>query len=222
MFEHHRLGEGGGEAMPDVRSLAEGLGATLSPALKSFFKTVAGMALLGLLLVLPCYFLGARVSSLGGVLGALLGLVVSIGLGVPLAGKRAALVGLMAALKGRRLGGVAVEQAFARLLGVTEDEAMGARGGEAARAIERLPLAELEARLRREISGLIGAPEEGGGLRSAIKRRAQQALLTRVEEITLAELRERGADAGGVDLIKVRDLVAQKADAMIEEQLSSA
>ncbi len=190
-------------------------------ALRSFALTVLSMVLLGLVLSgLSFYFTYER-STLYGVLAILLALLTCTVAGFMVAGQRAIAAALMRGLREYQLGGIAVRLLFDRLLGVTEQPEPDGRGAVVARAAERLPLAQAEARLSEAVTAILRAPDEGGGPAGWFRRKVQGKLLGFVKQYTLARFRQEGAEHGGIDLLKVRAELGQGIDGFLIEKVRS-
>ena len=212
--------------MPDLGPFVGGLAELLRPvlgplvsiALRAMVGSAIGVGFAAALTAFGAYELGARSGSPGhGAIAALLAGGLFLVLGPVLLLKRGigrAVAHAIGALGlGRKLTGLL----FDGLVGMEEDGAAGERGGKAQRAIERLPLVEVERRLRAIVARVTGS---GEGFVSA---RVRSELLDRVARFTLEELRAEGASAGGVDLVRARvhidGLIAEKLVAQIERAL---
>jgi hypothetical protein len=210
--------------MPDLGPVAEALAPVVSeivgPILKVLLKTAAGMIFLTLLVAGVSYEVAADGNWKHGLAGMALGLVTCGICGGLLTAKRVALSAVKAAIQKARLGKKMLALVFERMLAVNAKDNFMERGGSVAKTVERLPLAQAEARLKSVVDSLVDAPEAGGGFRGWIKRSVQEALVRRVEAVTLAEFRESGAGEGGVDLAvthhKLGDLVDNKIVAGID------
>jgi hypothetical protein len=212
--------------MPDLGPLVGALGQLVMPllgkALGSFVRTIAVSVAATPLLAALCAVVAANGSWVRGVLGALVGIVAGGIAGVMLAGKRAIFSALMEGLGRLGLGNRAVGLVFDGLLKVNEEEVHGDRGVQPARLAERVPLADAENRLSMVVQRLCNASDEGRGIRAWLRRKIQQRLLGLVEQVTLSRFREQGAQAGGVDLIKVRDELSALADRKVSELAQGA
>jgi hypothetical protein len=104
---------------------------------------------------------------------------------------------------------------FDRLLAVPPERQDAGAGGRVARAVERLPLAQAEQRLRGAVSGLVKAEPTGGGVSGWFRRRLEGALLGWVEAFTLARFREPDGGPDGVDLVKARADLESRVDGLM-------
>lgn len=212
--------------MPDLGPVAEALapivGEIVGPVLRALLKTAAGMALLSILVAGGCYWVAADAVWWHGVLGAVLGLACCGVCGGLLTVKRAALTAAKAALGKARLGQKMLSIVFQRMMGVDGKDAFMDRGGAVARTVERLPLAQAEAKLSGVVDSLVNAPEAGGGMGGWVRRKTQEGLLRRVEAITLAEFRESGAGEGGVDLVVTHKKLGEAVDGRILAGIDAA
>lgn len=129
-------------------------------------------------------------------LGFVVGGVVSL--------KRALLSMLERGAERARVGERAVTALFRHVLSVAPGQ-----DGALAQAARRVPLAQAEELLRRAVQKVLSEEDSGG----PIARRLHRLLMERVESLTLARFRAEGQD--GVDLVKVRDELAQQADAAL-------
>jgi hypothetical protein len=210
-------------SMPDlgplVSSLLELIAPLMGRSLRSLLATAAGMALFTLLLTIGAVLVAADGSVLQGVLGAVLALVLGTGVGVVLSGKRAVGAALAEGVRRLALGNKVLGLLFVHLLRVEASQALGERGVAVARATERLPLAQAQARLEGTMRDLLSAAPAGGGVKGWLARKVQEKALGEIEAITLARFREQGAQEGGVDLIKVRDELAAKIDGLLVERI---
>ncbi len=201
--------------MIDLGFLWDYLKTLVGVALRSFALTLAGMVALGLVLAGVSYYLASEASVARGVLAALAAMLICAILGFIVAGQRAVAVALMRGLTEKRLGDATFGLILERLLGMPGEGAVGERGGKVAQALERVPLAQAEARLREAVDGLLSAPQKGGGLGGWLRRKLQTRLLGTVHEITLARLRQEGAEHGGVDLLKLRRRLGDSIDGLV-------
>jgi hypothetical protein len=102
----------------------------------------------------------------------------------------------------------------ASLIGALFDRLPVSEG--AARGLERLPLAEAEARLSEAVV------EGTGGAGGWVRGKVQAVLLRAVRRFTLARFREEGARHGGIDLAKVREELARTVDEAVARRLLAA
>ncbi|MFN7132575.1 MAG: hypothetical protein ACK4N5_10880, partial [Myxococcales bacterium] len=188
----------------------------------AFLRTTFGMLTLGLLLAGGAVWIAAQGSAVSGVLAAVLAVALAGAAGVFLAIKRAIGRALLHGLRQLRLGERTLEVVFSQLLGVEERLAMGARGGAIARTVENLPLAEAESRLKATLGALFEASAGKPGLRGRLLAAIQRSLLEKVEELTLARFREQHQREGGVDLVRVRDELSGRIDALVEDKVQGA
>ena len=200
-------------AMADKEPTPSGLlelgGGLAGGALKSFFGTLARMVALGFVAG------GCTAWYLGGgpvwatLVGAASALCVFSGGGVFLGGQRAAGTALLGAVRRAALGSRAVGLVFDTLDGTWGEAVAG-----------RVPLDRAEDHLRATVSRLVSASEAGGGLRGRLRRAIERKLLGSVESLTLSAFRDE--DRGGVDLKKVRDAVAARADEALADRIEGA
>lgn len=206
--------------MPDLGPVVGALAGALAPAVKAMVKTTVGMMATAGVLAVAAFMVANNGSVTKGVLAAVLALAVGAVAGVMLAIKRAVFTAALTALRAHQVGRALVGLVFGRMLGVQEQEAHGQRGVAVARTAEQLPLAQAEARLRKAVGALMGEPSTDGG--GWLRRRLEGFLLERVEALTLARFRQQQAEAGGVDLVLVRDELAAGVDVTLVEKLDSA
>lgn len=193
------------------------LGPLLRVCLAALFSTAIGLGCMSIGLLAGAYHLGARGGSPTGgwlALGATLVFVALIGpvFVVKRAVGRALLHGLTTLGLGRKVLGLV----FDDLLGVEAEGQAGERGSLAQRGAERIPLVDLEQRLKRVVARLTG---DGGGFFSTAIRRA---LLDRIAVLTLEAFRAEGASGGGVDLTLVRDKLEASIDAQLVARVRGA
>jgi hypothetical protein len=196
--------------MAGPTSMVELLRALLPPAVGAFLRTLGALVVLALVLAGAAFGIASSASTGRGVVAALIALAVGVAAGVSLAGQRAAGAALLRGLRDSRLGERTVTLLFERLQETS-----------AARTLERLPLAQAEARLREGIEGLTSAAGEGG-LRGWLQGKLRVRLLEKLALLTLARFREAGRAEGGVDLAKVRDDLAGRADGLLAGKVRSA
>ncbi len=175
----------------------------------------AGCGSLGLLIA--CFAIGARGGSTAHgwlAIACCAGLVLVIAplLVVKRAIGRAVLHGLGTLWLGRKL----LSLVFDDLVRTDDAGAVGDRGTGAQRALERMPVAEVERKLKTVVARLTG---EGDGF---FARRLRTSLLVRVERYTLAELRAVGEHGGGVDLALARQKLKENVDQRLVAHARSA
>ncbi len=133
----------------------------------------------------------------------------------PLALKRGIAAGIAAAIERSAPGQAVLRELFDRMLAVDDASVMGQRGGGAVRTVENLPLRDAEQALKRAVGELLDVPLEGEGTRGGLRRRMRDALVERIEALTLTGLREADTGGAGVDLMKVRNQVGAGLDARL-------
>lgn len=201
--------------MADLRQIGGSIAGLLLVAVRSFLFTLLFLLLLGVVLAVVSYQILAELHWVYGLIAAIVALAECVVVGVLLGVKRAIAVALMDGLHKYRIGSAVLQLLFARLLGVSAEEAHGERGGWLMRTAERLPLAQAEERINDAVHGLLHAPSEDGGLTGWLRRRVQSLLLTTVHRLTLARFREEDAQHGGVDLVKVQRDLGERIDGLL-------
>ena len=183
----------------------------LGPLFKALLKSTLGTLFLAAVLLGVAFYLSSRNPHGHPFLAALITLVACAIIGGMLIVKRTVLSGLRYGIAQLALGQRTVGALFARVLGVSNKEAeqAGERGNVLARTVERLPLAQLEAKLRDAASFL---RSDAGGARGFLLGRLHRMLVDKVESLTLTRVRAEGEQAGGIDVIKVRDELAAGVD----------
>lgn len=195
--------------MADLSTITKHIASIAIPALRSFTLSFIGMLALGGMLAGPCFWVASKNSALYGGLAALIALGACGGFGWAVAMKRSIASGLLAAVTRFQAASETVRFVFDRIPKLKE----------AQEKASLIPAKEAETLFRGAVSDFISAPEAGGGFQGWIKRKIQTSLCERISLLTLAEFH---ASDGGVDLIKVRDKVAQKADSALKERLEDA
>ncbi len=195
--------------MSTARALLGHVAGLIGVALLSLLLTLGFMLLLGSICAGASFYLLYDVPPVPAkaVIAALLALVEAVVLGTMAASKRALAASLTHGFRKLRLGRAAVQLIWSRLLGNTKEQEPEERG-RIARTIERIPLAQAEAKLGQTVRDLIRG-EEGNWL----QRKLQTRLLRSVEKYTLGRFREEG-DAG-VDLGKVQTDLEDRVDDML-------
>lgn len=183
----------------------------LGPLFKALLKSTLGTLFLAAVLLGVAFYVSSRNPHGHPLLAALITLVACAIIGGMLIVKRTVLSGLRYGIAQLQLGQRTVGALFARALGVSNKEAAqaGERGNVLARTVERLPLAQLEAKLRDAASFL---RSDAGGARGFLLGRLHRMLVDKVESLTLSRVRAEGDQAGGIDVIKVRDELAAGVD----------
>ncbi|KYF80636.1 hypothetical protein BE20_54455 [Sorangium cellulosum] len=203
----------------DLRPFMQGVAAALGPATRAFFLTAATMSLLAVVLAGSSYAIAADGSALRGALAAIVALALSAVVGFTLSWKRALGAGILQVVRSKRLGGMLVTAVFERLLGVSDQAEAGARGGRVAQAVEGVPINEAVKRLRLAVIHRVQAAPRGGGLRGLLRRKIEAQLLKTIEALTLARFRNEAHQKGGIDLVKVRDELAQGVDDLVTDEI---
>lgn len=188
--------------MAFASELFEVLAGLVKAALAAFAKTLAAMLALTVVLTVTAGWYAAGGAAWTAALAAVLTLCLGAGLGVSLAAKRALWAGVREGVTRSRIASRVAEALFDRVAAVPG----------AAVAVERVPLADAEGRLRGAVTAWLGeAPRGPKGL-------VARGLATQIERLTLAHLR-RGDHAGGVDLAALRREVAERADELLLDKL---
>ena len=206
--------------MVDLAAFGKAVGRLSLVALRSFLVALVAFTALGLVLAALAGYWMSRTHPVYGVIAAVVALLESVAVGVVLGGKRALVMALVEGLRRYRLGEAVVGLLFRRLLGASAEAPAGGRGAWLARAAERVPLAQAEARLNGAVEAVLAAPAEGGGPLGWGRRRLQARLVAAVGKYTLARFREEGAKEGGVDLVKVQADLATRVDGALANKLA--
>lgn len=211
--------------MPDLGpvfgALLELFGPVIGAALKALLKTVFGMVLLGALVTSFTVYFASQGSWLRALIAAVLSLVALAVVTGILAVKNAIMRGLLHGLQKLQLGSRVLTLLFNQL-GVTERSTQGERAGAVGRTVERLPLREAEAKLSGAVNALLAERAAKTGVRAWLARKLVVAALTRIESITLARFRSDDAKSGGVDLLVVRDELADGIDGTLAKGLTGS
>lgn len=203
--------------MPSLRTIGGHIAGLAWVAVKSFVGTLLVLTFAGFILAAIAYYFLAD-SFWWGIVVAVIAVCEGIATGIFFGSKRAIIMTLAHGLAKLRLGRSAVQLVFNRLLNVAEEEAVGARGGQLAQIVERLPLAQAEKKLTDAVQAVVNAPPDGSGW---FRRKVQGMLLNRVHKFTLARFREEGAAHGGVDVLKVRTELEDRVDDILVHKLRS-
>lgn len=191
---------------PAVGALAQLAAPLLGTALKAFLATTFGMIAAGVCVAVGSTWFLWSYSASKGLLAFLCALIVFTIAGFVMAGHRAVGKALLEGLRRAQLGGRTVRAVF---------QAMAdSRGGE---MLGSLPLAQAEKLLRDVVNGLLAAAAQGGGLKGKLSGKMQRSLLEKVESLTVTRFRAEGA--GGIDLNKVGEDLAVKADDAIADRV---
>jgi hypothetical protein len=193
---------------PALGALSELAAPLLGRAFKAFIATTFGMITLGVLVALGSVYALADKGAKHMLLGAVCALLLFTVGGFALAGQRAVGSALLEGLRRAQLGTRTVRALFSALAAT--------RG---AQALERLPLAQAEEKLRAVAHQIITSPVEGGGLRASLGRKIRDSMVTKVEALTVKRFRAEGGDAGGIDVKKIGDELAAKADEALADQV---
>jgi hypothetical protein len=118
---------------------------------------------------------------------------------------RAALTGVQQGSLGRKVTGAI----FGRMRELNPLEDRLERG------LARIPLAQAEASLKRAAQAMFEERARRGGARAFVINAVHRRLVRRIERMTLASLRQQGAQTGSIDL----ELASQVLGAQIEERI---
>ena len=210
--------------VPDISAAVAPLIKLLAPLfgelLMAFLRTTVGMICLGGGLAVVAFAMAARVSPLHGLLAACIAVAACTVIGVILATKRAVGASLMLAVGELRLGKTTTQWLFAQMLGVDDGAAIGARGVVVATTLERLPLAQLEQRLAEVVDRAVAPDRAATGVRAWLQRKLVARLLGAIAQVTVSRFRSAAADAGGIDLIRVRDELAERMDGLVRDRIA--
>jgi hypothetical protein len=194
------------------------LAASLGPALRAFGLTMAGVSSVGLVLALLS---GLAAGGGWGWLWMFAVLVGFVCIAWFLALQRAIWTAVVALVQRSQAAAHATEAIFSRMFGLRAGGAFSDRGNQAARVLERLPLAQAEELLRQAVAALLPAQASASGIKGWILQRAQQRLSSLIEQVTLARFREASASEGGIDLDKVRTELVKQIDQTVEKKASA-
>jgi hypothetical protein len=196
-----------GGFMIDMNSLLKNIGSIAIPAMRTFAMTFVFMLLLGIILAVPSFAIASKAGVGWGALAGFLAIGVTGCLGVLMSQKRAIASGLTVAVEKYQAGSQTVQLIFSQIPQMENVQGI----------TSLLPLSQAESIFMKAISDTFGATAQGGGIQGFIKRKIQENLLEKVKSITMPQFR---AAEGGVDLLKIRDVVAVKADAAVIEKLT--
>jgi hypothetical protein len=202
-------------AKVDVRDIGRHLASLAWVALRSFVGTMLVLTLAGFVLAGLSYYFVSENDWAYRVVAVALALIESVTVGFVLGAKRATVLTLAHGLGSLRLGRSLVHVVFERMLGVVAEDEPGQHGGQIARGLERLPLAQADELLSGAVRRATGDAAQGGWLR----RRIQGWLLEAVRTYTLARFREEGAKHGGVDLLKVKQELEETVDDTLVQKM---
>jgi hypothetical protein len=189
--------------MVDFRSVAGNVAALVSVAVRAFVGTVSILLAAGIVLAgASYYFLNDH--PWYATIAAAVALTEALAAGCILGSKRAFILAAAHGLGMLRLGRFFVRVLFEHLLGVSAEQQFGERGGWIAQQVERVPLAQAENCLNQVVRDLVNAHPAGVGVTGRFRSRIESMLLSLVAKVTLARLREQGAEQGGVDLVKAQ------------------
>ncbi|MBK7859072.1 MAG: hypothetical protein IPJ65_10730 [Archangiaceae bacterium] len=209
--------------MPDLgpafAGLLELLGPVIGAALKALLRTVFGMVLLGAVVTLATVYFAAEGSWVRGLIAAVLSLVALAVVTGILAVKNAVMRGLLHGLQKLQLGTRVLKLLFGQI-GVTDESAHGERAGAIGRTVERVPLRDAEQRLNTAVSKLLEGRAAQTGMRAWVARKLLTGLLERIQKVTLARFRSEEAQAGGVDLLKVRNELSGVIDSTLASTIA--
>jgi hypothetical protein len=201
-----------------MKAFVDIVGEVAHAAFGAFLRTTLAMLGLGVVLGGVAYFIASG-STLYGVFAALFAFIVSAVLGVILAGKRAVAQGIAQGVDRLDLGGAAVRYLFDKPLGILAAGAVSQHGRLVARTVERLPLAQAEARLAEVANKLVRASSAETGLRGWLRQQLQGRLLRLVQHLTLARFRQTGSSTTGVDLVGVRNELVTRVNDLLAAKL---
>jgi hypothetical protein len=191
----------------DLVSLAGKFANLALVGLRTFILTFLLIILEGVVLASLSYY-GLRDYPMMATVAALVAFLESCVIAGFVAARRALILALAHGIRSEKLGQSAVHLLFGRMLGVS---ATAANPKPFAQALERLPLAQAEARLTHTVDTLLPR-SSSSGLLAWLQRQIQARLLHSLQVITLAKFREQGAKEGGVNLAHIQALLEAQAD----------
>jgi len=168
--------------------------------------TVTRMMLMGVVLAVVAARIAGSVSGTAGCLAVLLTLGITLVMAFALAWQRAGLFALAEAVEGSGIASRALKSVYGKIIGDDNDQD---EQGRIARTVGRTSRSEAEARL----DGAIAAADpslHAGGLLAGVFRHAQLLLMKAIRRISLEEFRRDDSAGGGVDLVKVRERIAER------------
>ena len=187
--------------MPDLGPVVSGVAELVGPLVRALLRTTLGMILFTIFLAVMAYKIVAPAGSpMQSAIAVLIVLALGAVLGGMLAVKRAVLTALRQGVQRMKLGERTVGALFTRIFSLP-----------GAQAVRVLPLDKAEALLRDAVAGLY----KEGGVSGFLRVRLHNALVERIETITLSRFRAEGEKAGGIDLNKVRDELSVKSDELL-------
>jgi hypothetical protein len=213
---------------PVVGSIADVLAPILRPvvsvAIKKLLTTTLGMLVLAVVVVCYAVVRLADVVWWQQLMAVSFLLVGCTALAGVLAGKRAVFGALAEALGRSQLGARAINAVFEGIFRLRQAGAPSIPSvavSATASTVERVPLAQAESLLRRAIDAFVSSDVDNAkGIRASIGRAIRRRLGEKVESVTLARFRTEAHQ--GIDLQRVQEELAAKADALIVAQLHSA
>ena len=192
------------ERQPSDEALT--LRGVVAPFGRALLRTLLLFVVLGLVFAALSAQLALPKGGWGAALAATLSFIAWALMGAAVAPQRALAAGLVAACAQLKPGRALLGLVFDRLL-----------SGAVSEAAARIPLAQAEERLVSAVDALIAEPFKGGGVR----RRVRDALLRRIEAVTLARFRADAEAHGGVDLQKIRDSLSVGLDDLLKDGVGS-
>ncbi|MCK6544448.1 hypothetical protein L6R52_01130 [Myxococcota bacterium] len=202
-----------------IEPLTPLIGPLVKRAAKSFFVSTAGMIAAGVVTAAIAAGIASPVAAWHGAIAALATVALFGGLGAYLALQRAVGGAILAALEELGLGKKLLDKLFGQLLQVRDTEQHAERGISVARVAERLPLKTAESLLTTAVDRFVAAEEGARGPGAWLRRRISTGLMKKIEALTLGRFRDADAREGGVDLVKVRDELAEKVDEAAADQV---
>ncbi|QOV88953.1 hypothetical protein [Humisphaera borealis] len=175
-------------------------------------STVRWMGWLGFGLALAAGYIAGRTSGIAGFLAVVFSLGFTAVVGFALAWQRAGLLTLADGIVASGIASKLFRSVFDKLIGGTGETDQGL----VSRTAGRIPLSQAEVRLSDAFASV--SPElQASGVLAGVFRKAHGSVIATIRRITLAEFRREGSDGGGVDLLKVRDHLANRIDAAAAE-----
>lgn len=204
------VNQAGDAAAGEIASTGQAMMGALRIGAGALAKTVSRMLLLGVVLAIAAGRIAGEMSGTAGFLAVLLTLAITVVMGFVLAWQRAGLLALAEAVEGSGIASRVLKTVFARVIG--EDDDGGIRQdehGRISRTVGRTPRSEAELRLRDAVAA--ADPElQASGLLAGVFQRARGILVGTIHRLSLEEFRRDDAEGGGVDLVKVRERIAER------------